>query len=428
MISCCRILLLIIFQSLALISYSCTCAYKTLTKEDLANFDHIAIVTVKKLNPFKNTDATLYKADVETLEVFKGNKISSLLVRSVNTSCDMGVRKDAVWIVFANIWNGHPSIGPCSFNEQLFGVIPGEYSNWYYERGLSTLDFLRSHYYKPSFNGVFRKKWLNGNLSATFSMRNGKWSGDKLWYNEKGKLILKEQFTDGDKNGLSTIWYPNRLVHSKVNYSLNKKSGEEVRNYLSGQIMKKLMYEKGELEGLVQEWDVFSNLIYTAQYKHGLQIDTAYRWYSIDTTALGRVFYTLASSKKISEDSAYALNNKRQLQSIIINDSIGRLIKKTFFYRNGTLEKEIFVEPNTKYIVTHEYDEDGKTKLYMLQWIAGKNEYGGDDIRTFYEELFFHWRGFRKHTKFFDNEGKKIVKVIEFSDGKEKIIYPKASK
>ncbi|MBK8089762.1 MAG: hypothetical protein IPK31_18580 [Chitinophagaceae bacterium] len=129
--------------------------------------------------------------------------------------------------------------------------------------------------------------------------------------------------------------------------------------------------------------------------------------------------------EKVSADSAFEWSQRRQVEYLSIYDSGGNLLHKFSYYLNGNLREETIYEPNSKQYFQHEYHFNGMTKMFMIYWIAGKNKYGSDDIRYVFEETCFGDDGKRIRKRFFDAEGKKVMKAIDLENGKETIVFPK---
>lgn len=408
------------------ITMACVCNIPPISTQQLTQFDNIAVVKIKTLSPFNSTDKLFglsQLAVIEPLEIFKGKKINELVISGVNTSCDLGVKEGDTWVIFTRQFDGKPSIAACSYNTPLFRLINGPYANFYFQSGFSTLEFLRNTYYKLPVTGTFSKSWLNKKTAVTISLKNGKIQGDKIWYDADGKKIWSRQYNQGKQDGNADIWYITGQLHSEKKYIADSLQGTSYVYYANGIKMQQENYENNKLEGLRLKWDEFNNLTYKAFYKNGLQIDTAYLWYNIDTSMIAAHLDKMFSSLPV--DTHYNWQQRRQLQSVIIHDKEGNFQRSVGYHRNGNIWFEKILEPNTGYIITNKYHLNGKPSLYMIEWIAGKDEYGGDDRRYLLEIHFFDTKeGFKRHIKYFDKEGKKIVRVIENFNGNEKEIYP----
>lgn len=410
-------------------SIACRCNTPLLTREILLGYKYVSVVKVKKLSSFEVADKSMgyYQlAEVESLEIFKGGVISEVLISSVNTSCDMGVKEGECWIILANDWNGYPTLFPCGYNQQfLSSDISGLYFSWFYLSGISTLNFLRNVFTKLPKNGKYDGKWMNGKPSFSLKRENGKITGNQIMYDENGKKVINYSFKDSLLNGVKTIWYKNGQVHSFSNYKNDTLNGISAEFSVMGVKTSETNYSKGVFNGLRQEWDESGNLISTGNYVYGKPKDSIVNWYPVySTVALARLD-PLIMFENVSVDSAFKWSQRKQLESLSIYDSIGNLLHEFSYYLNGNLREETIFEPNSKQYILHEYHFNGITKKFMIYWIAGKDKYGSDDIRYLFEETCFGDDGKRIRKHFFDAEGKKVIKAIDLENGKEKIVFPR---
>jgi antitoxin component YwqK of YwqJK toxin-antitoxin module len=424
-----QVMIILISSCLTLSTFACYCDLNPLTIEALSGYKFISVVKIKKLSNVELNDKSIgyYQiADVETLENFKGKVFDKIMITSVRSSCDIGVREGDVWIFFANELKGEAAVFPCGHSTNFLSqdkVVTHLY--WNYPSGIGTLNFLRNHFIKFPIDGLANGKWLNGNPSYTLTKMENKLNGELVMYDEDGKRIAAYAYKDSLLLGESIIWYKNGQVHSKSNYNNGKLEGKVFEYLLNGKKISETNYVQGKFDGLRKEWDEFGNIIFEGRYKERKIRDTAFCWYKIDTSRLGARMYPMSLFDKVNADSVYEWNKRRQINYIIINDSSGKLIHNVSYFRNGNLERETVYEPNSKYYIAHEYHFNGITKEYRIYWLEGKGEFGNDEIRYLYEEICFGDDGKKIRKRFFDKEGKKIIKVIDIENGKETIVFAK---
>ncbi|NCI48312.1 hypothetical protein GWC95_00160 [Sediminibacterium roseum] len=115
--------LAILFLSAKL--FACSCAFPTFND----NFARAAFVGLVKVN---NVHADPQNSDVDVLDItivdlFKGKPVKEIRASGKNTSCDIGIQKNTVWLVFATENNkGELVFGYCSAPEQYEGRVYDE--------------------------------------------------------------------------------------------------------------------------------------------------------------------------------------------------------------------------------------------------------------------------------------------------------------
>ena len=94
--------------------FACVCISNTLLN-DFQHSDFVAKVKVLKVSE-ATADGEYQDAIIEVLELYKGNKISTIKINaSLNTSCNLIVPENSTWLVFANTNQaGFLAFGLCS--------------------------------------------------------------------------------------------------------------------------------------------------------------------------------------------------------------------------------------------------------------------------------------------------------------------------
>lgn len=105
-------LIALIFISNA--GFACECIYNTLLNH-FQHSDFVAKVKVLKVSE-ATADGEYQDAIIEVLELYKGNKISTIKINaSLNTSCNLIIPENSTWLVFANTNQaGFLAFGLCS--------------------------------------------------------------------------------------------------------------------------------------------------------------------------------------------------------------------------------------------------------------------------------------------------------------------------
>lgn len=410
---------------------ACICNTDPLSEEILKRYSFIFVAKVISLKePVKDEQgfASYQLAEIEPLEYFKGTvSTKTLLVSGVMSSCDMGVKAGDTWIFFANLYNGHISIAPCGHSAQyLQRETDYGYDGYRYASGLSTLNFLRHQFIRYPEKGVYKAKWLNKKPAYSAELKDGKLNGFLTINDEEGRVIARYAYKDSLLEGESIVWYKNGQVFSRTFNVKGLNDGVREEYTSSGRLLSRINYVKGEMSGPAMRWDTFGNIIFEGQYKNGHQTDTIRNWYPVDTSRRSLAFISAVKfSGKISEDTLFSWNQRRQLQSLNVYDDEGLMNYHISFYRNGKLESLVLTEPNTGYRIRHDYFISGITKGFSVYYDVLNKEKGYHEVRTIYSETKFDEQSDNYRKSFYNKEGDKVIKVIELIDGKEVIVFPK---
>jgi hypothetical protein len=115
--------------------FACSCFVNVLL-DKIQNSEFIAKIKVLKVSE-PMSDGQYQNAEIEVLELFKGNNIKSIKIYSnLNTSCNLIVSENTTWLVFANNdKSGLMQFGYCSGSIQLdrkfdLEKYPNVESNW----------------------------------------------------------------------------------------------------------------------------------------------------------------------------------------------------------------------------------------------------------------------------------------------------------
>lgn len=407
---------------------ACVCNTPPLTKETLSKYKYIALIKIIKLKPISfKTDAYPNEndeADIEVLENFKGSIVNKILINFVRSSCDMGVRESEVWIVFANEVNGYPMIGACGYNQRftIKNYSPFWGTDNYYKNSIETFQFLRAAFLSFPLNGTYKAKYLNGKPAYTLQFKNGKLDGEQLMYDYDGNKIISEFYKDSLRNGNTTIWYDGKKIHTKCSYFNNQLNGDYNHWYYNGTKGIESKFLNGKKNDITTRRDENGAINFTGKYKDDYLIDTSISWFTIDTTEFGAKASPYVFDK-ISVDTIFVWNQTRQIQSLEVHDSVGNLIHRIEYFRNGSLKNEINFEPNSKLYFEHTYHFNGITQYFMVYWVANNSIYRGGNSRYIYQESCFNSDGKRIRKTFFDKEGLKVIKAIELENGKETVVF-----
>ena len=100
--------------------------------------------------------------------------------------------------------------------------------------------------------------------------KKGQLEGALQHFDEKGRLYSVVEYKNGKQQGLFTEFYPNGDVAKEVRFDKGVKIGLEKYFGPNGQITRVANYnEQGELQGLIQEWNLEGVLTFEAEFFHG---------------------------------------------------------------------------------------------------------------------------------------------------------------
>ena len=139
------ILLLLAFQQ----GSACSCIGSTPLLE-IAKSEFIATVKILNVAP-DNINQYFNNIDIEIIDLYKGDEISSLKVSGSDSSCDMHTPKNSKWLIYANRYQDGPlKFGLCSLSKQIDKEFNAYYSpnsetiyNQRLEKELQLLNFLK---------------------------------------------------------------------------------------------------------------------------------------------------------------------------------------------------------------------------------------------------------------------------------------------
>jgi antitoxin component YwqK of YwqJK toxin-antitoxin module len=93
-------------------------------------------------------------------------------------------------------------------------------------------------------NGIYEKKFSNGQVSIRGDMRKGKREGVWLSYYENGQLWSKGEYSNGLRNGKSISYFPNGKVRYEGMYTDDKQTGTWKYYNEKGKLEQEVDYDK----------------------------------------------------------------------------------------------------------------------------------------------------------------------------------------
>lgn len=96
----------------------------------------------------------------------------------------------------------------------------------------------------PPGNGIYEKKYANGQVSLRGEMRNGKREGVWVSYYENGQLWSQNEYVNGMRQGKTVTWYPNGQKRFEGSYTNDKQTGTWKFWEENGKLAKEVNYDK----------------------------------------------------------------------------------------------------------------------------------------------------------------------------------------
>lgn len=231
-----RLLVLILLSFFSIPGHTCVCSNfnRDMNKafKDYSFIAHVKILkkfTLDKQDSIQlslNGDLRFYsKVQVQIMELFKGNPEIIIVEWGVNTSCDMGIMENEEWILFGN--NINKTFVSVSYCNTWFQVksVNGE-RDWSYDGGLLAENQLRH------LAGMPEKIIPDG------------WS--TILYPDKKTAVI-EQYSNGKLQGNRKVYFSTGTLRKESNYIDGIQDGEDFTYSRNGQLLTKMVWQKGEI-------------------------------------------------------------------------------------------------------------------------------------------------------------------------------------
>ncbi|HLP65086.1 hypothetical protein [Flavobacterium sp.] len=107
--------------------------------------------------------------------------------------------------------------------------------------------------------------YVNNKLKSVYTIKNKKFDGSNLIYDDKGNIFRIRFFKNGERDGLHKLFYETGELLEEVNYVNGKTVGVSKTYYINGNIKSKAYYEDGKLKK-IEKFDDNGNLSSTKVY------------------------------------------------------------------------------------------------------------------------------------------------------------------
>ena len=381
-----------LFVSLCLLAHNgiaCLCIpLKPLNAEIFKRYQYVALVRVKTLEQFtppgldpKNTELTkftknseLAKFRVDVIENFKNPLPAELILDGYNTSCDIDLRPNQEWIIFAKESNGYPTVFPCDYSIPYErGRAVRNISQLRFRSGDELLNTIRQLTGKPIRveNDRLEKFYSSGQRALLSTYHQGGREEERIVWHENGRLWGKEYYKNGLKNGLSLWWNENGTPNARETFVA------------------------------------------------GIPIDTSRHWYNTDTDTLW-----LQSTPTLTEharDSILQFNKRSHIQSVTIADRQGRLLNDRRYDWNGRLVDETIGVPEAGVECRTSYDKQGNINFLIVTRTVPSSGYEPTNHLVY--RIDYEKDGSRQIAHY-DNKGR-LTRWVSVRNGVETVLEEK---
>ncbi len=349
----CTAILMLISQ----LVFCCSCVpnmpFKS--KEDLKNYNYVALVTITELAPYDTMHKafqlrTSGKISTDIVELFKGEPLKQFNDASYNTDCAFKLEVGERWLFLGNSKKGVVDIDVCGYSVKYSDA--NGLRDWLYFGGINELGVLRTIFgHTEITNAVHIQLYPNKKTEVEQSFKNGQLNGVRKIYYPDGKIYIIEKFKNGQRIGF--------------------------RNYYgaSGQLRKHVTYKNGLIAEAVDYQDTTEDAWYMNFQIH-YHNDLLFGDRDHDTTFFIRKLDSLRSLKNWDKTVANIFKYSRDGLSYIqrnydykgdIRLSVAQNWEKqtneAYHYRdNGTLEYYMLYDQKNDRQVEYDYDKNGNCR------------------------------------------------------------------
>lgn len=293
-------------------------------------------------------------------------------IMSVGSYNEVG-NQDGFWTDYFE--NGNVSIEYSYENGKLNGEMK------YYSRS----GFLYGcEVYKNGILTEIKTYLPNKEIRETIKAKNKEFTVS--FYNEMGQIMLTNQLNEkGEKEGISTYYYPCGAINSTITYKENQLHGPKIVYYKNGKIQEYSNYNDGEFDGLYMEYYENDTIKSEGYFQNGLRVGG---WFSYnivgelinhfiydDNKLTYTVTYFPNGFKETETFYKYGLltkkityNNKNEVLKVdTFNEGSGILRD---YYLNGNVKNEGVIKSNDVVDSLYFYDFTGK-KTHVHTYLNG---------------------------------------------------------
>ncbi len=357
-----KALITLLISIIAEHSFCCSCiTMKNFEKkDDLKEYNFIAMVTIKKLAPYNMVNKAFHlrtngEIKFEILEQFKGGPIELANDYSYNTDCAMYLKEGEQWLLFGSITNGKVNVDRCGYSVQYRDSTG--LREWGHFNGIKQLDVLRKIYGHPLISNPTKKQFYpNGNIEVEQTFKNGKLDGLRKIYYPDGKIYITEKFKNGVRVDFRDVYRSNGQLQQHVVYKNNliaKDISYQDTTEIAWWCNYQIHHHNDMLFGdKIHDTTYYINKLDSLRHLSHWDRQIA----SIKTYSLDGMSYTFKSYDYKGDIKITAIQNwKKQ-------------INETFHYReNGKMEYYSLYNHGNNQQIEYDYAENGSRKDFLSE-------------------------------------------------------------
>jgi len=92
-------------------------------------------------------------------------------------------------------------------------------------------------------NGILKRYGYDGHLTSTVRIKNAVKDGEEIWFDKKGRVIMKIPYVNGRKHGVQEAYYPNGDPMITTTYRNDVKNGKAIMYNKDGSIYRQTLFE-----------------------------------------------------------------------------------------------------------------------------------------------------------------------------------------
>ena len=225
----------------------------------------------------------------------------------------------------------------------------------YYENGRLRDKVLFSNGEKNGLTEVF---YSSGVTALKASYLKSREHGPYIQYNENGIMVSKENYVQGNREGLKETFYSSGKIKERYYYTNDERNGLYETFYENGRPKEKYNYANGEQDGETIAYHPNGNILYKGQYLNGV-LDGAWQF----NPSSEKNIQAVLSKGKLTGPYTVFYKNEQQVKASFYNDS---LLSWTSFYNNGKPLRQLRFNPDSLTEEWTSYKPDGRLWLQTI--------------------------------------------------------------
>lgn len=318
-------------------------------------YDFIAHIKVKAARIYSfspdNIENKSDFAQIEIIELFKGEKVDSIHVWGIGSSCDMGVQQGQEWVIYGNKFEKTYTTNMCTHS---FRLMP---ETWQTDLPffLSSVYLLKKYFdhpLPPLKDGVYQSSLPTKKLKSSYIVKRNKLEGDFFYRSSESGIVYNYHFKDGVlhgnsyKIGMLHKWilvskYTNGQLNETIEYSIKDSIGLEI-DLTNQQALDSSIKRQKALQ--YQQLFLPDKSVLTRSYHKDNSFNSI-----IHKDSTGQLLFSLQFSEEGKLKSHFILNQNSGISTFIA------------YYSDGIIERKIIRQPDKTH-TSYFYNPDGSLK------------------------------------------------------------------